>query len=167
MTSAARYPAAEPVDELELARLRRTLVNRFGEFNLLDLHLAMLDARGAWYAAAAAECWSPALRHEFFGLVRHVVRTQMPGPAPDPDVETWLAAGRPKDSHLATAWDLVAAESAHQFIAKRGGKPSAAVRRLDHYLMKWPAADLATFAQAYARFEAVLVTHHVTLPPIR
>jgi hypothetical protein len=38
--------------------------------------------------------------------VRHVVRTQSTDDAPDPDVEGWLAAGRPDhDEHLAICWD--------------------------------------------------------------
>ena len=43
------------------------------------------------------------------GLVRHVVRTQSDGPAPDPDVEGWLRAGRPShDRELGDAYEAMA-----------------------------------------------------------
>lgn len=51
-------PAAAPLVEVSRARLRRILVDQFGEFPTLDLHLALLDTRWAWYAELAIGSWS-------------------------------------------------------------------------------------------------------------
>ena len=96
-----------PADQVSLMRLRRVLDLVFGEIPLLEFHLELLDSRGVLYATHAAGSWENDLPEMFFGVVRHVIRTQCDGPSPDPDVEGWLAAGRPEDQRLAGAWDLL------------------------------------------------------------
>ncbi|HEX2904511.1 MAG TPA: hypothetical protein VHO01_13740, partial [Jatrophihabitans sp.] len=88
-------PAAAALDDLARARIRRTLAARFGDLPTLTAHVELLDTRGAWYAARAMHAWPTHQGDSFFGVVRHVVRTQLAGPPSAPDLEAWLAAGRP------------------------------------------------------------------------
>lgn len=163
-------PAAAPLDEVSRARLRRILIEQFGEFPTLDLHLALLDSRGAWYAELAIGSWSADHPDGFFGLVRHVVRTQIPGPPPDPDLEAWLMAGRPTDPMLAGYWSTLrhflpasrdVAES-----ARRAAQPTPAVQRVDEILDSWPADLFDRFYHAYAKIENVLMRRTIVIPPI-
>ena len=80
----------------------------------------------------------------FFGMVRHVIRTQCDGPAPDPDVEGWLAAGRPTAPDPEYAWDLLN-------LCRYGADPigaavrtepiGASVANLDDVLRRWPGTS--------------------------
>lgn len=154
-------------DEMSLARLRRVLDDRFGSIPILEHHLALLDSRGVLYATHTAAIWENELPEMFFGVVRHVVRTQCEGPAPDPDVEGWLAAGRPDDAQLASAWDLInlGRYGAEAVPARsRTGAPDPAVARLDAILRQWP--HLGTFVTTYARVERFIDDSGIILPPL-
>lgn len=163
-------PAAATLDEISRARLRRILLDQFGDFPTLDLHLTLLDSRGAWYAERAVGSWSTNHPDAFFGLVRHVVRTQLPGPPPDPDLEAWVVAGCPTDPVLAEYWSTLrhflpagrdVAES-----AVRPPEPEAAVQRVDEILASWPADLVDGFCHAYAKIENVLMRRTIVIPPI-
>jgi hypothetical protein len=162
-------PAARPLDELSRVRLRRVLAGWLGECPTLDAHLALLDTRGAWYAEKAMGAWSADVPDSFFGLVRHVVRTQLDGPPPQPDIEGWLAAGRPADPQLAHAFDLL--HSGRYAPARRPAittRPatSPGTEHLDAVILGWPTGEFAGFVNAYAKLERVMERRHVTLPPI-
>lgn len=162
-------PPPGPLDGFAQARLRRLLVGHLGAFPTLDAHVALLDRRGAWYAERALGAWDTSKPDSFFGLVRHVVRTQLPGPAPQPDVEGWLAAGRPSDAFLATTWDTLNAHrypTARRVPATARTVSSPVTDELDAILTAWPADHLDRFAFAYAALENVLERRHVILPPI-
>ncbi len=164
-------PTPGPLDELAAIRLRRMLIEFFGPFPTLDAHLALLDRQGAWYATKALGAWSSQLPDAFFGVARHVVRTQLPGPAPTPDIEAWLAAGRPgHDQELAGAWDKV---RSHRYpgppegpIVDRAASTPAAVARVDEIVSGWPADHFGGFVYAYASIECVLETRQIVFPPI-
>lgn len=155
-------------DEVAITRLRRVLAVHLGEIPQLDAHLALLDSRGVLYAAHAAENWSDLTASTFFGLVRHVIRTQCEGPVPDPDVEGWLAAGRPADRDLGDAWDLLN-------LARYTADPPAptprpagvapAIEQFDSMLRSWPA-HMSTFAGTYCRLEWFIERNAIAIPPI-
>lgn len=163
-------PAAGPLDDLARARIRRQLADRFGDLPALSAHVSLLDARGAWYAARAMTAWPAHAGDAFFGVIRHVVRTQLPGPPPDPDLESWLASGRPADPGLAGAWDEL---NALRYPPGRRLQPrhrdprvSDTVIALDDTLRRWPAGQFDAFTMAYAKLEYVLERREITLPPI-
>jgi hypothetical protein len=157
-----------PADEVALARLRRVLSAQFREIRLLDAHLALLDRRGVTYATHAADAWRSDSIDMFFGIVRHVIRTQCDGPTPTPDIEGWIAAGRPGDRDLGDAWDRIN-------LCRYGTGPHAAPARaavvdpeitaLDEVIRRWPA-HIGSFATAYARVERFIETSSITLPPL-
>lgn len=163
-------PAAGPVDAFTRIRVGRIVAAHLVPSPVMDAHLDLIDARGAWYAEPAAPVWDPDRCDEFFGLVRHVVRTQLPGPDPDPDVETWLAAGRPSDPRLGAAWDLInTARYAPEDRAParpRTDTPSPGVARVDAIVTGWPPEHLDRFATAYGTVERVMDLGIVTLPPV-
>ncbi len=155
-------------DQVALARLRRTLVTQFGPIPAMGSHLDLLDARGVTYATQVAPVWTEGPAVMLFGVVRHVVRTQCAGGVPAPDVEGWIAAGRPADPDLGAAWETVALArydvlpTAH---ATRRGSLDPQVARLDDVLGRWPG-PIATFAAVYGHLERVIETGKITLPPI-
>jgi hypothetical protein len=157
-------------DEISLLRLRRILDQTFGEIPLLDHHLGLLDSRGVLYATHAAGTWKNDLPEMFFGVVRHVIRTQCDGPPPNPDVEGWLAAGRPdetSDPALTRAWDLInlGRYGAHPLPSVPRQTPvDPSVSALDEILTQWP--HLGTFVTTYARVERFLDDANITLPPL-
>ena len=174
LPSTLDLPPYGPVDEFTRARLRGLIVDRFGDFATLDLHLDLLDSRGAWYAERAMGSWSPNQADAFFGVIRHVIRTQAPGPAPSPDIEGWLEAGRPAhDPALAELWEHI------NELARVGGfgvpdhdrgsapseTPQAAIA-VDEALTNWPEEQLATFLRTYVNLEIVLRRRNIVLPPI-
>lgn len=158
-------PAYGRPDPLSLRRLRHAIEHRLGHLTTLDAHLGLLDARGAWYAWHAVHAWDPDQGEALFGVVRHVVRTQLPGPTPQPDIEGWLTAGRPANRVLAAAWEQV-------LIARWPEPPRVVVRAataphpVDEVVAHWPARQFPGFVHAYATVEATLETHAITLPPI-
>ena len=158
-------PKARP-DEISRARLRRTLVQHFGEADSLDAHLALMDSRGVLSATHALEIWSALAPQTFFGLVRHVIRTQCEGPVPDPDVEGWLAAGRPDDDELALTWDLLNLTRYGDEALPARSRPAhvdSAIELFDALLRDW---DVCVFADAYCKVELFIRLRGVTLPPI-
>lgn len=159
------------MDEVTRVRLRRLLVGYLGEFATLDLHLDLLDARGAWYAEASLAAWTRSNPGAFFGLVRHVVRTQLGGPAPVPDIEGWLAAGVPSGDLLAQRWNTL---NTLRYPRPRWlpatprtqtGVP-ASVTHLDAVIGAWPEDLFDEFVLAYAKVTQVLERRRVPLPPI-
>jgi hypothetical protein len=170
---AAEVPPPGPVDEFTALRLRRSVLAFFGDVPAIERHLALLDARGAWYATRAMGAWNPQQPGAFFGLVRHVVRTQFPGPAPDPDVEGWVAAGRPADTDVAAAWDLIrdrrySLPASDPAPARPPGVGAEGVLRMDQIVTDWPAEHFDAFVFSYAAIEQVLERRARThpLPPI-
>lgn len=170
VTALLTRPACGPVDELTRARLGRVCGEFFGPHPCLQAHLGLLDARGAWYAERAITAWRAVHVDSFFGLVRHVVTTQFDGPRPSPDIETWLAAGRPDDPVLGPAYDLIAlARYGHQpddGILPRTDPATGAVSAVDAAIARWPSGQLSSFVNAYARLETWLHRHAISLPPI-
>lgn len=160
-------PAAAPLDEFTRARTRLLLVNYFGEFATLDAHLDLLDTRGAWYAERALGAWSARLPEAFFGVIRHVVRTQMDGPPPNPDVEGWAAAGRPADrQRLARFWDLITSLPGFPVPAATPDR-AAGSHPLDTVLLYWPEDELdGSFLLPYVKLELTLARRALALPPI-
>jgi hypothetical protein len=156
-----------PADQVSLMRLRRVLADRFDEIPLLEHHLDLLDSRGVLYATHTAGIWENELPEIFFGVVRHVVRTQCQGPAPEPDVEGWLATGRPREENLGAIWDQLHlgryGTPAGSAVA-RGDAPDPGVARLDDVLRRWP--HIPTFITTYARVEHFIDAAGVTLPPL-
>jgi hypothetical protein len=167
-------PVGAPLDDLSRARIRRLLAGVFGEFPTLDAHVALLDDRGAWYAEIALADWSLDRPDGFFGLIRHVVRTQLPGPAPSPDIETWLAAGHPADRFLGPLWDRLRAcrydAGSPNLPPVELRSPDAdqdpAVAALDRILRDWPGDELDRFVHAYTALERVLDRRGIVLPLI-
>lgn len=157
-------------DEVSIMRLRRVLDRTFGEIPNLEHHLALLDSRGVLYATHAVSCWENDRPEMFFGVVRHVIRTQCDGPPPSPDVEGWLTAGRPDDAqhpHLALKWDLLnLARYGRQALpaVPRSAEPDPGVSGMDAILDQWP--DLPAFVTAYARVERFIDSAAITLPPL-
>ncbi|NHC12676.1 hypothetical protein [Motilibacter deserti] len=160
------------LDELTRRRLGRQIEARLGPIPLLDLHLDVFDPRGTRYAELALPAWDSAIPDAFFGLVRHVVRTQLsvPSEAPDPDVETWLAAGRPADPHLGAAWDQLAEQryagataSGPHRLASRDDGSGPRVARMDRIVRAWPADQLFVFAVTYGAVERLAEQN--ALPP--
>lgn len=168
LTPEGEPPIAGPLDELSRARLTRQLRGYLDDTPVLDAHVALLDTRGAWYAAKALGAWAPEHPDSFFGLVRHVVRTQAPGPPPQPDVEGWLAAGRP-EGPLGEIWDgmrgLRHQQSRRPAVTGRQ-QLTPAIEHLDEVLLAWPHQHLERFTRAYAALELVLERRHLALPPI-
>ena len=156
-------------DQVSITRLRRVLRDHFDEIPLLEAHLALLDSRGVLYATHAAANWAQSNPDTFFGLVRHVVRTQSDDAPPDPDVEGWLAAGRPSnDQRLGDAWDLINVSRYSTDPLPATPRPtmtSPEVERFDEVLRQWPA-HVATFATAYWRVEWAIEARGIELPPI-
>ena len=173
---ATGLPTAAPVDEFTRARIRHLIADRFGAFATLDLHLDLLDARGAWYAERALDSWSPNLPDSFFGLVNHVVCTQIPGPNPVPDLRSWLAAGRPEhDEFLTHQWDTFnhlaalgsfAGPTAPRESVTVDDETLAAALAVDEILTSWPREHLVEFELAYLKLPITLVRRNFTLPPI-
>lgn len=156
-------------DEVAIARLRRVLADHLGEVPLLEAHLALLDSRGVLYATHAAQSWSDLNAETFFGLVRHVIRTQCEGPVPDPDVEGWLAAGRPEEEMLGFSWDLINV-SRYSLdpltpAPRSAGMTDPAIEEFDELLRTWPD-HVSTFATTYCRLEWYVEAHGITIPPI-
>ena len=165
------WVAAGPPDQLSLRRLRQLAVAYFGEVRALDEHLALLDARGVLYAEWAMGTWSTERPGSFFGLVRHVVRTQFDGPAPDPDVEGWQAAGRPNDPELGAIWDWLREERydtqvlhAMAPIAPRSGGVPASVARMDTIVESWPSDHFDDFVFSYVQIARVLERRELVMP---
>jgi hypothetical protein len=157
-----------PADEIAIARLRRVLATHFGHVPYLDAHLALLDRRGVTYASHIAADWQGPSADMLFGVVRHVVRTQCVGPTPQPDIEGWLAAGRPDQADLGSAWDLLHLCRYGHDQPHPQPRPAAAdepITALDAVIRSWPG-PLGTFATAYARVERFIEQHGVQLPPI-
>ena len=146
------------------------IVAHLGEFPALDLHLDLLDARGAWYAERALGAWTKSHPDSFFGLVRHVVRTQIPGPVPDPDLEGWLGAGVPEGLVLRDRWTMLNAlryPAVRRIEAvPRDADPATSVIRVDEILTGWPDRLFDGFVLAYAKLEQVLERRSLPLPPI-
>ncbi len=170
--TAAAAPLAGPLDEVGRAGITRRLTRHFGPTPTLAAHVALLDTRGAWYAARVLPAWPATDPDAFFGLVRHVVGTQLPGPVPDPDIEGWIAAGRPGGA-LGGLWDAVAAarypdpdpDHRHRPCSARpSGTPAAAVTAVDRVLAGWPAEHLEGFVRAYAVVEALIDAGAIRLP---
>lgn len=163
-------PSAGPLDAFTRIRVGQLIGGYLAPSPVMDAHLDLIDTRGAWYAERAVSVWDPDRPDEFFGLVRHVVRTQLPGPRPDPDVETWLAAGRPAETWLATAWDQINdaryGTSDQRPRRARQAAPDKAVARVDAILHRWDPGHLHRFAAAYGTVERVLDLGIVTLPPV-
>jgi hypothetical protein len=138
----------------------------------LDLHLDLLDVRGAWYAERAFTSWSDQHPDSFFGLVQWVVAEQMPGPVPQPDVYSWLGAGRPNAERLASVWDSVftlCATADPQFDARlpeRRPEVHAAAARLETRLAEWPDDLFETFVLAYVKLPLVLRRKRFVMPAI-
>lgn len=158
-----------PADDLALMRLRRVLDRHFGEIDLLDAHLGLMDARGVLYATSAAENWSHQTPATFFGLVRHVVRTQSDDEVPDPDAEGWLAAGRPEGHEvLDIAWDTLNITRYSNDPLPQAPRPAVvdpSIERFDQMLLDWPGG-IGTFASAYCRLEWFIEARGVTLPAL-
>ena len=169
-------PTAAPVDEFTRARLRHLIADRFGDFETLDLHLDLLDARGTWYAERAMDAWPATQGESFFGVVNHVVATQIPGPAPTPNIEAWLEAGRPThDRCLAEIWDeangLARSGGFDVPAHDRGSDPVsadvvAAAQTLDRVLDGWPAEHVVGFLRTYINLKIVLRRRNIVLPPV-
>ena len=163
-------PAPGLVDEVTRTRLRRVMVGFFGEFPTLDLHLGLLDARGAWYAEAALAAWSPQAPDAFFGLVHHVVRSQIPGPAPAPDIERWLEVGAPQgDPLLAERWHALrdARDPRHDDEQPMPrATADAQIAATDAVVAAWPAELWDRFVLAYVKVEHALASRAIELPPI-
>lgn len=160
-------PKASP-DEIAIARLRRVVAIQFGDVPLLDAHLSLLDSRGVLYATHVAEHWSDQTVEFFFGIVRHVVRSQCDGPAPDPDVEGWLATGRPEDPTLGFAWDTINAvryPTSTRPATTRSAATEPAIARMDEIVADWPD-HITTFARTYCQLEAFIELRGITIPPI-
>lgn len=161
-------PAPGPADVVAVHRLRRAITEHLGEVPNLQAHLGLLDARGAWYGWHAAPAWDPDQGEALFGVIRHVVRTQLSEPPPAPDVEGWVAAGRPRDPLLALVWGRV--------VAARwpgGGAPVPLAERapgvahpLDEVLAAWPADGLDGFIHAYAVVEAAIEDRGIPMPSV-
>lgn len=160
-------PVATALDEFTRARTRVLLVSYFGEFATLDAHLDLLDMRGAWYAERALGSWSPRLPEAFFGVIRHVVRTQMDGPAPSPDVEGWAAAGRPAaEPRLAQIWDQITTLPGFALPAGTSDRDEG-THPLDQVLLGWPEAGFdGSFLLPYVKLELTLSRRAIALPPI-
>lgn len=169
---AAELAEAGPVDEFTKARLRVMLTEAFGPMPAIDLHLDLLDVRGAWYAERAFTSWSREHPDSFFGLVQWVVSEQMPGPSPEPDVYSWLAAGRPGDQRMADLWDSVftlcakADPDFHSRLPESGPAVDAAAARLEARLDVWPDDLLEAFELAYVKLPLVLRRKRFAMPPI-
>lgn len=165
-------PGPGPVDAVTERRLRRAIDMHLGEVRNLDAHLGLLDARGAWYGLHTAAAWDPAQGEAFFGLVRHAVRTLMPGPVPAPDIEGWLAAGRPAQVRLAGAWSRIL-EARYPGCAVGSlpfplvARPSRTDHHVDAIIDRWPTGGFGGFVHAYATLEATLDTHAISLPDVR
>ena len=143
---------------------------RIWEFAALDLHLGLLDARGAWNAERALGAWTKTYPDSFFGLVRHVVRTQLAGPVPDPDLEGWLAAGLPDDALLELRWRTLNGlrYPAGRCVkaSPRAAEPAVSVSRFDGVVLTWPEDLFDGFVLAYAKLEQVLERRSLVLPPV-
>lgn len=169
---AAELAQAGPVDAFTKARLRVMLTEALGPMQALDLHLDLLDVRGAWYAERAFTSWTRTQPDSFFGLVQWVVATQMPGPAPQPDVYSWLGAGRPTDLRLAQLWDSafsLCAQLDPEFdsrLPERGPDTDAIAARLEAHLAAWPDELLETLLLAYVKLPLVLRRKRFVVPPI-
>lgn len=157
-------------DEVSIMRLRRVLDQTFGTIPDLEHHLSLLDSRGVLYATHAVSCWENDRPEMFFGVVRHVIRTQCDGPPPSPDIEGWLAAGRPDeitDPHRALKWDLInLARYGRQALpaVPRSTDPDPAVSTMDDILDQW--SDLPAFVTTYARVERFIDSAGITLPAL-
>jgi hypothetical protein len=171
----ATIPTAGPVDPFTRARLRSLLAEHFDSTPAIDRHLDLLDTRGAWYAERAMTSWPHNQPDSFFGVVHYVVRAQLPGPAPQPDLDAWLIAGRPADPRLASRWNTIRA------LAIQGGSrvpdldrgsagcdsgAIAVAERLDDLLADWPDELLERFLLAYVKLPIVLRRKRFTLPPV-
>jgi hypothetical protein len=147
----AGAPSAGTLDDVTRVRLRRQWQSYFGEPALLDAHLN--------------------LPGHFFGLVRHVVRTQLGEPPPPLDLEGWIEAARPSEPALAAIWDRVR-EHLYAYawldqhpVTPRSADVPAAVERVDRLIRDWPAEALDVFVVSYASLEQVL-ERRAALPPI-
>lgn len=164
-------PAAGPVDAFTRVRLTSMLLGYFGDFPTFGAHLDLLDARGAWYAEQVMAAWSPTQPDAFFGLVAHVVRTQIPGPA-HPDLDAWIAAGQPADPHLAERWaeirNLKALDGRDRPARRRDAIEPLEdhIEALDAAISTWPPEHWELFLLAYVKLDLTLAHRKITLPPI-
>ena len=163
--TSALGPKAVP-DEMSLARLRRAIGVHLGDVPLLDAHLALLDSRGVLYATHAIRNWSDLHPEAFFGLVRHVIRTQCEGPAPNPDVEGWLAAGRPVDDELGLAWDLLNVVRYGNDALPTTLRPALVAPEIEAFDELLSAWDVGAFADAYCKMELFISLRGVSLPAL-
>lgn len=165
----AAPPSAGPLDQLSRGRLRRLLVGWFGEFPTLDAHLELLDTRGCWYAEKALGEWDREHPDSFFGLVRHVVRTQLGGPVPAPDIEGWLAGGQPDDPALADVWQQMLVFRYLPWLPPAAAprqETNAGLEMVDAIVAGWPEDQLDGFLRGYGALENNLERRLIVLPPV-
>lgn len=164
-------PDAGPLDEFTRARLTAIARGYFGDLDTLPHHIALLDARGAWYAEQVITEWPEKLPDSFFGVVAHVIATQLPDPAPQPDLDTWLAAGCPDDPVLAARWEQVRGlrsldGTPRPIFTRPHGDLEPTVRFLDHAIETWPEEHWANFLLAYVKVPFSMARRGFVLPPI-
>ena len=165
-------PEAGPLDKFTRVRITAMLRGYFGDIATLEAHVTLLDTRGAWYAEQVMGAWSDRQPDAFFGLVAHVVRTQLAGPAPQPDLDRWISDGRPADPGLGARWDQVRElknlDGSQRPLRVRGGLPgdSPIGTSLDDTVAAWPEEHWEKFLLAYLKLDLTLARRGVALPPI-
>lgn len=140
----AEPPSAGPLDQLSRGRLRRLLVDYFGE-------------------------WDREHPDSFFGLVRHVVRTQLGGPVPAPDIEGWLAGGQPDDPALADVWQQMLVFRYLPWLRPAAAprqETNAGLEMVDAIVAGWPEDQLDGFLRGYGALENILERRLIVLPPV-
>lgn len=165
----AEVPDYAPLDPFTRSRIRGQLIDRFGKFSTLDLHLDLLDRRGAWYLERVMGAWPADVSPDgLFAVAHNVVRTQMAGPAPSPDLDAWILADRPSSPLLAAIWEFTDSRIRPTLddaeVVRNQADTSAAAAEVTSLLARLDDAERDIFLTVYVVLGAAV--RERPLPPI-
>lgn len=163
---AAIAPEFGPVDEVTCSRLRLLAESHLEPTPAIELHLDLLDVRGAWYAEHIIAGWRRDQPDAIWGVVNHYVRTHLGDPRPALDLAAWVSAGEPDTPMLQRRWRDLAEIYPRDLLAADGEVDRGSVAHMDAIVASWPENLFLRFQQAYVIVEATLCRAGLSLPPV-
>jgi hypothetical protein len=159
-------PAYADLDAISRARLRRLAEQYLDATPALELHLDLVDARGAWYAEHVITRWRPDRPDAFWALVGHYVRTHMPDHGTKLDLARWVAAGIPEDAAIHERWEDVATTFSPDAVASAGSVDRESVPYMDDLIAAWPEHLWNHFWHTYVHTTTIFECANLPLPAV-